>query len=592
MSKMTPQRWQRVTALLDRVLPCDPGDRQTLLQGLCDGDDELRREVESLLRFEEKRVGVLETPVLSRRPEPPDCPSTAGEPAAGSPHPEGDEVGLRIGHYRVLDRLGSGGMGTVFLAARVDDFRKQVALKRIHRRKLSDELRYRFENERQILADLEHPNIARILDGGTAADGLPYFAMEFVEGQPIDRYCDQRQLTIQERLRLFLQVCSALQTALGNALVATKGYGVEEVGQSFTRAYELGRQLDEPEDELVVLWGLALFRVTRGEVEAARQLGDECLHRGAEPQDNALLLLGHRILGMTLYFSGEPAAAREHLETGLALSDSRRRGPDIEESLVYCRSLLGLVLWILGYPDQALERCHEAVSMASRIDHPMSLASTRYYLGMVRHLRREVEATRREAEALFKIATDHGFPLWSAWAKLLRGWARSVSEPLQAVPQLCQALASWRATGARARVPTFLAVLASAFCRVGDTKMGLSTTAEALEMVAEYGEHLNEAELLRLEGQLLEKHQPAAAERSFRQAIAVARRQQALSWELRSAMSLGRLLVERGAAGEAKELLSEVCGRFTEGLDTVDLKAAREFLERLPGPAPLRAVSS
>ena len=167
-----------------------------------------------------------------------------------------------------------------------------------------------------------------------------------------------------------------------------------------------------------------------------------------------------------------------------------------------------------------------------------------------------------------------------------------MSQPLQAAPQLCQALASWRATGARAKVPTFLGVLASAFARAGDTKMGLSTTAEALEMVAEHGEHLNEAELLRLEGTLHEKHQPAAAERSFRQAIAVARRQQALSWELRAAMSLGRLLAERGKTGEARELLSEVCGRFTEGFDTVDFQAARTFLDKLPDPVPLRAVSS
>ncbi len=377
----------------------------------------------------------------------------------------------------------------------------------------------------------------------------------------------------------------ALQTALGSALVATKGYGVEEVGQSYTRAYELSLLLDQPSDEIAAAWGLALFRATRAEFEEAGVLGSDCLSRGETLGDSALELIGRRILGLVAYYSGDQPVALEHLEAGLALENKHQaRGVQLEEPWVYCRSVLGHVLWILGYPDQALERCHEAVKLARRIDHPMSLACARHHLGMLHYLRREVDATRREAEALLKIAADHGFPLWSAWGNLLQGWARSVSEPLAAVPQLCQALAAWRATGARSMVPAYLAVIASAFDRAGDVKMGLSTLSEALDVVEEYGERLNEAELLRLKGKLLQDHQPSEAEEHFRRAITVARRQKALAWEQWSAVSLGHLLAERGEKLQADELMSEIYDRFSEGFETIDLRSIRSFLDQVSDP--------
>ncbi len=223
MPDMTPERWQRVTALLDRVLPCEADERGPLLDDLCAGDEELRREVDSLLSYEDECVSLLEEPIVPSPARP--APATNVETALGVAIAERDETGLRIGPYKVIERLGTGGMGDVFLAARQDDFRKKVALKRIQHRKLaegdkvSEELRYRFETERQILADLEHPNIARILDGGTTRDGVPYFAMEYVEGLPIDEYCERRRLSVRERLELFLQVCSALQLAHQNLVV-------------------------------------------------------------------------------------------------------------------------------------------------------------------------------------------------------------------------------------------------------------------------------------------------------------------------------------------------------------------------------------
>ncbi len=129
------------------------------------------------------------------------------------------ESGQRIGPYRIIKLLGRGGMGAVYLAVREDDFEKRVALKVIKRGMDSDEIIRRFENERQILAELEHPNVARLLDGGTTDDGLPYFVMEYVEGEPIDQYCDSRKLSIRARLEIFLKVCSALHASHQNLVV-------------------------------------------------------------------------------------------------------------------------------------------------------------------------------------------------------------------------------------------------------------------------------------------------------------------------------------------------------------------------------------
>src|SRR5207253_391487 len=128
-------------------------------------------------------------------------------------------AGSRIGPYKIIREIGRGGMGTVYLAARADDFEKRVAIKLIKRGMDTDEILSRFRNERQILANLDHPNIARLLDGGTTTDGLPYFVMEYIEGQTIDEYCEARKLATAERLQLFRMVCGAVHYAHQNLVV-------------------------------------------------------------------------------------------------------------------------------------------------------------------------------------------------------------------------------------------------------------------------------------------------------------------------------------------------------------------------------------
>lgn len=201
---VTPERWQQIKVVLEGVLDREDAERTAFLDASCEGDDELRREVESLVASEPELGDFIETPVFRIRPEE-DLPLAAGQ---------------RIGAYRVVRELGRGGMGSVYLAERADEeFEQRVALKLVRRGMDTEEIVRRFRSERQILAHLDHPNIAKLFDGGTTEDGRPYFIMEYIEGQPIDEYCDERKLPTRERLELFQKVCSAVHFAHQNLIV-------------------------------------------------------------------------------------------------------------------------------------------------------------------------------------------------------------------------------------------------------------------------------------------------------------------------------------------------------------------------------------
>lgn len=219
---MKPDRWERVKELLNEALEREPEQREAFLDEHCAEDAELRSEVASLLSSFEDADDFMES----------------NQPLAGfglAPAKE-DWADMRIGPYRVVEEIGRGGMGTVYRAVRADDaFRKQVAIKIVKRGMDHDFVLRRFRNERQILATLDHPNVARLLDGGATEDGLPYFVMEYIDGgKPINDYCDTRQLNTRERLEIFRQVCSAVQAAHerkivhrdikpGNILVTPRG---------------------------------------------------------------------------------------------------------------------------------------------------------------------------------------------------------------------------------------------------------------------------------------------------------------------------------------------------------------------------------
>ncbi|UCF33771.1 MAG: tetratricopeptide repeat protein [Phycisphaerales bacterium] len=204
---MSPERWHKVKELFHSALEREPGLRAAFLKEACHGDTALRVEVESLVASHEAEPGFIEPPAL-RAPE---IPELAGaDPLAGE----------TLGPYRLERAIAFGGMGAVYLAVRADDaYRKRVAVKLLRADRFLDdprrreELRRRFNTERQTLANLDHPNIARLIDGGTTDDGIPYLVMDYIEGRPIDEYCDTRQLSTLKRLQLFRTVCGAVQHA-------------------------------------------------------------------------------------------------------------------------------------------------------------------------------------------------------------------------------------------------------------------------------------------------------------------------------------------------------------------------------------------
>ncbi len=205
---MSPERYQQIKQVFDRVVELPPAERSSVLERLCGGDKALREEVERVLVSDNSAGTFMEKPAAA--PVGRIAPQAVNKSLVGS----------RIGPYEVLSEIGRGGMGTVYLASRADDqFRKLVAIKVVNPDNGAETMIARFRRERQILANLEHPNIAQLLDGGTAPDGSPYLVMEYVGGMPIDEYCDSRRLPIAARLRLFRTVCSAVHYAHQNLIV-------------------------------------------------------------------------------------------------------------------------------------------------------------------------------------------------------------------------------------------------------------------------------------------------------------------------------------------------------------------------------------
>ncbi|PYK51952.1 MAG: serine/threonine protein kinase, partial [Verrucomicrobia bacterium] len=222
-SSVTPERWKRVEAVFEQALELPQGQRAAFLQENCNSDAEVRREVESLLSSHERAGNFIDQPSLFFGDDTlRDNGSTL-------------QAGELIGSYRIVRELGRGGMGAVYLAERADEqYKKRVAIKLIKRGMDTDAVLRHFRNERQILAGFDHPNIARLFDGGTTDDGLPYFVMEYVAGLPINEYCAAHKISLVERLKLFREVCAAVSYAhrhtvihrdikMSNILVTSEG---------------------------------------------------------------------------------------------------------------------------------------------------------------------------------------------------------------------------------------------------------------------------------------------------------------------------------------------------------------------------------
>ncbi|MBI3245593.1 MAG: AAA family ATPase [Deltaproteobacteria bacterium] len=389
-----------------------------------------------------------------------------------------------------------------------------------------------------------------------------------------------------------------LLVGLGPALMAIKGYAAAEVTEVYAQAHALSQRVGDTPELFPALLGLATSALIRGEFRTAHDLGEQLLHFAQREQDSALLVEAHYILGTTLFHLGELAAARQHLEQGIALYDFQqhrflafRYGQDPG---VFCLCYLTRILWFLGYPDQALHQSRKAVALATELKHPFSSTLAATFAAVVAQLRREETVTLTEAATAIALSTEHSFAFYLAMSTMLRGWALTFQgRPEEGLQQLQQGLAAWQATGAELFRPHVLALLAEAYGATARNEEGLRVVADALNTANTGGTRFYEAELHRRKGELLltqEGLRPQAiglrekteeAEQCFLRAIEIAQRQHAKSWELRATTSLARLWQRQSKRQAAHALLSEVYCWFTEGLDTKDLQEARALLAEL-----------
>jgi class 3 adenylate cyclase/predicted ATPase len=381
----------------------------------------------------------------------------------------------------------------------------------------------------------------------------------------------------------------ALHIALGAALLMTKGQAAPEVEHAYTQAYALCQQVGETPELVPVLLGLWRYYLARPQLHTARELGDTLLRLAQQAHDPALAVIAHYALGVTWWCLGTLPAAHQHLEEAIArYTPDQRCAPVFRIGLdpgVACRAIAALTVWLLGYPERALARLHDALALAHELAHPYSLAYAWCWAAFVSQVRRDVPAVHAQADAAVALSTEQGFPIWVAIGTIFRGWTRAMQgQGAEGMAHVRQGIAALRASGSALFVPYVCTVLADLCHHLGHPVDGLQALAEAHTLVEQQEERYWEAEVCRLRGVLLLR-QPgtsqAEAEAWMLRALDVARRQEVKSLELRAAMSLARLWQQQGKRAEAHELLAPIYGWFTEGFDTADLQDAKALLDEL-----------
>jgi class 3 adenylate cyclase/tetratricopeptide (TPR) repeat protein len=391
-----------------------------------------------------------------------------------------------------------------------------------------------------------------------------------------------------ERQRRELEFCRGL----GAVLRAVKGMAAPEAGHVHARARKLCEQLGFPSEFLDVLFGQSLYHAYRGELDLALRLDEELLGLGRQRNDSSGVFSGLFSSGHNLMYSGRFAASRLRLEEAVALEETGVLHDPNFDGLIYegvhtsvhFRAYLGNVLFILGYPDQAVARSNAAITRARRLARQrwlfaVSLAAGTRLLSLVR----DNAALKERADQLVALATEQGFPHWRAQGMIYRGWAKVKNgEVMEGAALLRAGSAAYRAAGAELFVPHYMDLQAAACEIAGQIEEALSLVDDALEIVERTGERWVEAELNRHKAQLLLRQgHTEVAEELYYKALSIAQEQEAKLWELRAAASLARIRRDQGRRAEAYDLLAPVYGWFIEGFGTPDLKEAKALLDEL-----------
>ena len=422
-----------------------------------------------------------------------------------------------------------------------------------------------------------------------------------------------------------------LQLALSGSLAATQGYAAHEVKAAYAQALDVCQQVGRTPQLFASLWGLFGFYLVRAELDQAYDLAEQMLQLARHSQDPQLVSEASFVMGQVVFARGELVPARAYFSQALSVYDPQKHRDHISHAVqdleVACLSYEARILWLIGYPDQALQKVERALDIARRLSHATTLAWALNRIAWIHYFRRERQATLEHAEEAVRFATEQGIVYWAAVSRVFRGWALTDSgQQTKRIRHIRQGLDTLRAIGAEIGQPDYLPLLAEAYTEGGQTEKSLAVITEALTKGEAAGERVIEAELYRLKGELLlndergtrnDERQKKAAELSavqhssfrihrfeeveacFQRALETAQQQEAKSLELRAALSLARLWCGQGKSDDARQILEESYGWFTEGFDTPDLQEAEAFLKSLgstvrrkpaqdsPSPAPV-----
>jgi DNA-binding SARP family transcriptional activator/predicted ATPase len=380
-----------------------------------------------------------------------------------------------------------------------------------------------------------------------------------------------------------------LQIGLAAAACAAQGYASAEGADAYARAMTLCGQHESGPDMFRSVWGLWASASSRAGYAGALELAQQLLRMASQSGDPVQAQQAHFAVADTLYWQGEFAAAREHLERVMALYQPAHHESHVagfgEDAGVTSGSYTSWVLWFLGFPDQARQASAQTLALARQLGHPFSLAYALTFATILHCRLRQPEEALALAQETLSLASKHGFPLWQIGATLARGWALAMQNRCEGAESMRQCVEATRAAMGGVTL-VVLEPLVDAYVVLGLLDAALNVNDEAFSIGSGLGDRHVEAELHRLKGESLlglAETDEAEVTACFQQALAASRRQQAKSLELRATMSMVRQWQRQGKRDEARHLLEAVYNWFTEGFDTADLQDARKLLDSLAG---------
>jgi class 3 adenylate cyclase/tetratricopeptide (TPR) repeat protein len=442
-------------------------------------------------------------------------------------------------------------------------------------------------------------------DRSALAEATHHFrtALELMQRLPESNERDQQAL--------------ALQIALGGPLIATQGYGSAAVEQCYGRALTLCRQIGETPRLLRTLFGLEAFYFIRAQLGTAQQLAEQCLGLAQQQSQPGPLVQAYWTLGQTFFHRGRFPEALEQVERGIALYTPELHQPRaLQDPGVMCLAYAAFAQWSLGYPERAFQHGQRMLTLARSLRHRFSLAFALNIAATLHVLRGEISAAEPLTTEVITLSKEYGFPMWTAYGKVLRGWIRGQRAARKpAWEELQQGMKEWEATGAEVTRTAFLALLGHAHACIGQGNEARKTVDQALHLALQHEEFYGITELWRLKGELILRkfkvqgsrfkvdnpqsenvdnpqstirlpppsggNPQLEAEECFHRALAIARQQQTKTFELRAALSLSRLWKRQGKRDAARQLLADVYGKFTEGFTIPDLRRAQVMLQQL-----------